>query len=229
LSAAAQVNAIADLLGETPANEPNDAPSQDGDAEAQPEADAPVDFDPEAFYAQEITTGDGEKVTIGALKDAYQSRQQAERETAKRSVALDERESALAQDQRFWMELGELPVPVKAKIAERMQARERAEHGKMLAMMPELKDKAHFDTFRTEIVEALGKYGYTPAQIVVTDHRQLMILRDLIRAQARIKALTAEPAAKAPPAKPGGRSGSPQPGRPRNQAEAVTQIAQLLR
>lgn len=210
----------------------NEPEQDEGEAGAEAPAKAAPDLtDPEEFYKTEITTGDGEKVTIGALKDAYQSQQATARETAKRAVALDERESALYLDQQLINTLGTAPTPAAVQqYQQRLVERDTRERSSLLAAMPELKDAPVFEAFRKDVVDRLGKYGIRPNEVVINDHRQLLIVRDLIRAEARIKALLGTPAKSADPAAlaPQGRSPAAKlTGHSRGQ-DAVSRVSQLI-
>ena len=198
-------------------NEGEQAPRKGKAPTTIAEAAEALGMEPKDLYKMELTTGDGETVTIGDLKDAYQNRQAAERETAERAAALDERETAIFQEHRLLTELGQdlekaLSPEKRQKLVQNLEARDARERQLLLDAMPELKDKAKFDQFRSDVVEALGKYGYDPHEIVVTDHRHLLIVRDLIRAHRRIKSLTSISSEQKPPksAPPQGRGAGSQ-------------------
>lgn len=170
-------------------------PSPTGKPKTMAEAAERLGIEAKDLYKLSITTGDGDTVSIGDLKDAHQNRLAAEQETAKREVALDQRETAITADQRIWAEMGDqlaqiLTPQVRQQLAERMSERESAERRKLLQALPEMQDEAKFDQFRSDVVDTLGKYGYKPHEIVVGDHRQLIVLRDLIRLQHRVDQLS---------------------------------------
>lgn len=133
-------------------------------------------------------------VKLGALKDAFQSKRDAEREIAQRAASLDEREIAIINEQRMWAQLGtelsqRLPPQTVNALRQRMAAQQDMERQQLMLAMPELRDQTKFDTFRDQVVETLGKFGFAPHEIVVGDHRQLLVVRALIRAQQQLKAL----------------------------------------
>ena len=112
-----------------------------------------LEIPPEKLYDLEITTGDGEAISLGALKDAWADRQQATRETAKREQGLDAREAALLADVRLLTSLGEelkgkVSPQTVARLRDQAAATEAAERSRMLAAMPELRDQSHFDAWR---------------------------------------------------------------------------------
>lgn len=167
-----------------------------------------LQLDDAALYGIEVTTGDGETVKLGALKDAYQDRQKAARETAKREAALDVREAALVNDQQLWQQIGnELGASVKPEtlntLKGRMQQHAVREQEALLTAMPELRDEAVFKNWRGEVVKFLHEgYGFKPQELVITDHRILVVMRDFMRTKARLdKLLSYEPDAKAPGSK----------------------------
>lgn len=262
-----QLRAVSDLLGSlgegadqppTPRSD-EDAP---GEAPAAPEgaergegaegapdpAPAPpaslseaaerLGMEPSELYKLKLTTGDGETVSLGEIKDAWQDRAARERETAQRATELDTREAAVLADQRLWGELGDqlgqtLSAETRTQLQERLAERDRVERRKTLEAMPELADPARFDAFRDRVAGELEGYGYKPHEIVVGDHRHLVILRDLIRMKDRLAKLEEyrpeKPLPKAAkPRKPPPRS-QVKPNAAASEAEKVSAVSQLLR
>jgi hypothetical protein len=171
---------------------------------------------PEQVYDLELTTGDGETVKLGALKDAWQDRQAEARETAKRAKALDEREAALVADRQLWDAIGtELQSRISPQLARELRGRMSREEGvereKLMAAMPELKDPETLTRFNEKFLARLQKYGFTGAEIRVTDHRNVLLVRDLMRAEERLeKLLSYEPPKDPPKSQPSqGRSSGP--------------------
>jgi len=163
-----------------------------------------LDIAPDQFYGLALTTGDGETVTLGALKDAWQEGREAQRETAQRETGLDEREAALRAEQALWEPIlaelrDKVPQDFQARLrgqAEQTLSRERS---RLRAAMPELADEAHFDGFRGKVIEFLSTYGYTPREMAITDHRMLVILRDHMRLKDRLEQLLAYEPERRPP------------------------------
>lgn len=159
------------------------------------EAAQALNIDAEALYEVEIGTGDGEKVKLGELKDAWQGRHEAERESAERAAALDSRETAIIAEQRMWGELGEnlaaaLTPENLQQLKQTLEAKDIQERRRMVQIMPEFDDPQVFSQFRTDAVELLGKYGYKPHEVVIGDHRQIQLIRDFIRANKRLEVLS---------------------------------------
>lgn len=158
--------------------------------------------EPDRLYDLEVTTGDGETVSLGELKDAWQDRAAAERETAQRSDAIDERETALSRDaQRLGQMVQELARTVGpqrlgqvAQLQEQHAQQVRAQERElMLHVLPELRDAARLDAFREELVEGLGAYGFTARDLDISDHRLVWFARDALRAMRKLKELRAAP------------------------------------
>ena len=158
------------------------------------EAGEQLGIEPDDLYGLTITTRDGEAISISDLKDAHQDRAATEHESATRAVALDERENAMIASQRLWAEMGDqltanITPELRQELAEQMTANAETEHRRMLQTMPELADTAIFTQFRNDVVVTMKEYGYAEHELVVGDHRQMLVMRDLIRAKKRLKAL----------------------------------------
>lgn len=170
---------------------------------------------PEEVYKMALTTGDGEEVTLGALKDAYVSQETARRETVQREVDLDARETAITQSQRLWSQLGDqlgkvLPPDAMQQLTDHLQQTDERERRTLMQMAPELQDETKLQQFRDDVVETLGQYGYKPHEVVIGDHRQALVIRDLIRAQKRLKALSEYQPEQSPPRSKRGTQPAPQ-------------------
>lgn len=192
---------------------------------------------PEELYGLEVTTGDGEVVTIGSLKDAHATRQASQLETARKGAELDAREAALINRQMLWDQLGAdlgkaIPPATRQKIERHLEEQQAVEKERFLTALPELRDEAKFDTFRRDVVTTLQEYGYSVPEMNIRDHRQLLVLRDLMRTKKRLKELLEyTPKQDAPrAAAPQGRGGAPAPvtGRAKTGGEAVSRISALI-
>jgi len=165
----------------------------------------------EDVYKLALTTGDGGSVTLGELKDAYVSQETARRETAKREADLDQRETAITRSQQLWAQLGDqlgqvIPEDARQQLAAHLDETNAREQRMLLQVAPELQDETQLNRFREDVVETLAQYGYRPQEIAIGDHRQALVLRDLIRAKKRLKALEDyKPDRKPPRAKAAGR------------------------
>lgn len=223
-----KADAISDLLrGGTPEPQPgsgdvpsdgeggSDDPWMPPEGETQESTEPPstladlaekLGMQPEQVYDLELTTGDGETVKLGALKDAYQNRQAEARESAKRAKALDERESALTADAQLWSavaaEVGRHLTPqTKQRLRDREIQNDREERRRLAAAMPELNDPDVLDRFKRSFVETLQGYGFGPHEMHITDHRNVVLVRDLMRYKTRLdKLLSYEPQQEPPKA-----------------------------
>lgn len=155
--------------GKTPAEEPETDPEQE-------EEDAGgID------YAQEVPLSNGEKMSIGALKDFYQG-------FAQKELAMIERENQVMAKHGELQELAQylqLPPEKLQEIAQQQTEHLREQHAAMLEVIPEWKDKANFERDRGRIFE-LGK-EYRVDLSRVTDHRVVKMLNDFARLRASIK------------------------------------------
>ena len=221
------VDAIAALMaGDEPAPPADTGPlSGDGEpvegggeGEGEAEGDKPpelgrldelaakLDMPLEKVYDLELTTGDGEAVKLGDLKDAWQDRESAARETVQRSAALDTRETEIMAEATLWGQLGQhfqqvLPEGAKAELARRQEAKQARERNMLMDAIPEFQDPAKFAAFRDDAVEALSAYGFKPHELTINDHRLLVVLRDFTRNKARLdKLLSFDPKAAKPDA-----------------------------
>jgi len=193
LSDSEQEAAVEALLsGKTiePEKAPEPAPGREPAAEAAPDAPTEGEHesettsdadDPSVDYAQEIPLANGEKLTLGQLKDFYQ-------ESAQREVAMIERENKVMQQSQELQEMAgylNLPPEAKQKIAQQQLQYLQGEHAAMLNAIPEFKDQAAFEKGRLAIFELGKEYGVDTSR--VTDHRVVKMLHDFGRLKAQIK------------------------------------------
>jgi len=180
--------------GEGPQEAAQEATGEQGRPETFEEAAKMLGFKPKELYDLPVNTGDGETVTVGELKDAYQVRkpiEQAARENVERAVQLDERESVLTDKQTVWDELGDelnkvLPPQAQKKMFDHMVERLQHEDKLLKRAIPELQDPQTFKAFIGDVRDALGKYGYAEHELSIRDHRQLVIMRDFMRMKKRL-------------------------------------------
>ena len=188
----------------------SDDAGTEGEASTPPatltEAAERLGLDPADFYALTLNaSGDGEPVTLGQLKDAYQERESAAVEITKRETALDEREAALQGEQRLWGQIGqtlsEKLTPAQVQTLQKQMAdREQAERRAMVQAIPEFADQAAFGQFRDDATKTLAAYGYSPQEMSIVDHRQIVMLRDLMRMKSRLDRLDKWKPERKPPA-----------------------------
>ena len=161
--------------------------------------------DPAKLYGLEIKLADGETVTLGALKDAYQGRADKARESVQREVQLDARVAQVQQEIQLWAQAGQevaarISPDVRERLVKAATDRQKAEWGSLLLDMPELADPVKREGFDKEVADLLqSRYGVKAA---ATRRVEVLILRDLLKAEKRLQEiLSFVPKAKEP--KPG--------------------------
>ncbi len=188
-------------------------------------------------YDMDIPLGDdGETVKLGALKDAWQDRATAERESAEREAGLNEREAAIISDQQAWAMLaaeGQLTPKVFERVRERIGERMNQEQGLLFDLVPELRDETKLDLFRRDLVRVMGQVGYQPHEVVLGDHRQGLLLRRFVQLEKENAAMKKQLRPKPPRTpKPQGRGKPAKPNfsaaRRGNDSQKVAAVSQLL-
>lgn len=189
LSELEQVEAL--LSGKQPERAPDTAPGREPAAAKESETDADADpetDDPDAKtvdYTQEIPLSNGTKVTLGALKDAYQAFDTKE-------LALIERENNVMSRNRELQELAQyldLPPQKRAEIQRNQAEFMREQHTLMLDAIPEWKDQAAFEKGRAAIFQLGKEYRVDLSQIA--DHGAVKLLYDYHRLREAVKAAKA--------------------------------------
>lgn len=165
-----------------PGREPVSADPQAKDPTEAPETDQPEEEqDTGIDYAKEVPLANGEKLSIGALKDFYQG-------FAQKELALVERENRMMSQYQEMQELGQylqLPEEARQRIAQKQQAYLSEQHALMLQAIPEWSDKATFERARGQIFDLGKEYGVDLSQ--VSDHRVVKMLNDFARLRGAIK------------------------------------------
>lgn len=184
--------------------------------------------------------GEGGTVTIGGLKDAYARQADDAREIANKALDLQGREIAHQQKMRLWDQLGDrLQQVVPPQLWQQIQTSERNrmadEERKFFQKAPELQDETKLRAFREGMVEILGQFDFSPAEVAVYDHRHLMFLRwamEQDKILKRYRALEGKPATPkaAPPQGRGMTQPKPAQGSVKHagNAQAVSAISSLL-
>lgn len=150
---------------------------------------------PKALYEQlKITTGDGETLTLGEVKDRVVVQEAATREIVQRETAITERESATLQNMQLldtvYNDLkGKLSPEVVQQMQEHTQQQEARERGMLAKVMPELADPNKLDAFRTDAAEFMEPYGFRPNELVIRDHRIALAIKDLIQTKRQLAKL----------------------------------------
>lgn len=132
-------------------------------------------------YAQEVPLSNGEKLSIGALKDFYQG-------YAQKELAMVERENSLMTRTNELQELSQylqLPDEARQVIAQQQTQYLREQHGLMLQAIPEWKEQAVFEQARGQIFDLGKEYGVDLSR--VADHRVVKMLNDYAKLRASIR------------------------------------------
>lgn len=136
------------------------------------------------LYSLEIPLpGDGERITLGELKDGYTEFSKVERQAEK----LNEEKTAYENDKlRSYQELQtlvnllpEVPEQYRAQAAQMQQQHLQTEQARLLEVMPEWKDANNFEAGRSAINGLASEYGFSPAEVAgIADHRLVKLLHD---------------------------------------------------
>ena len=182
-----EVDQVAELLSGKDLPEEATAVEPGGDTENEEEAaeeEAPEEEAPEGVdYAAEIPMSDGSKVTLGALKDAYQDQQ-------KQVLDIQERENTLMARYSEMQELSQytqLPPAKLESIRQQQQQYLQKEHELMLQVLPELNDRTQFEASKGRIVTLAKEYGIEEAVGKITDHRIVKLLHDFASLKHQIR------------------------------------------
>lgn len=128
----------------------------------------------------------GESLTIAELKDSYQAKTDARAEISAQELLLQQRESAsFAQQQELATIMGEISPYLTPETVQLIETKHRAnearERQSLMEKAPELTDPAKFDGFRDNLVDMMGEFGFEPHEVVVVDHRMLLVAREMLR------------------------------------------------
>lgn len=193
------------LNGKTPETAPEPAPGGDAEAvdsevDAEQEAETLDPAAPVVDYTQEIPLSNGQKMTLGELKDFYQGHDRVLMELVERENKVMTQYAELQEMAQFV----QLPPEMKQQIAAKQAAYLQDQHAAMLNAIPEFKEATAFQKGRAAIFELGTEYGVDLSQ--VADHRVVKMLHDFSRLKAAIKSAkanvkpikTPEPRAKVP-------------------------------
>lgn len=196
------------------------------------------------LYGLEISTGDsaagdGETLTLGALKDAYGERSSWARETAEREARLDERETALQQEQSLWAELGDgvrqvLRPEQQERLRQHLVDQEAAERRKLIAMAPELGDDAKWGKLQTDLQAFFARHGLKGLGLSRAEH--VLAARKFMRMEERLerlqkfqpKATPPEPVRPSPKPRPNAKARAAR-ARGGSEADKLSAVSDLLR
>lgn len=215
-----QIKAIEALLaGDDPEPEPETAPegSEDGqepdaegaeaaqraegaeDAQEPPEKPATLnelaeklDMAPEDLYSLAINTRDGEQVSIGALKDAYQEQDAARAEIAQKADAIKRREAGLVTDVQALGVLDAmqaLPENIRQQANAHLVEMAEREYSNFLQLYPDLQQDSNRIAFETGIDEWLGEYGLSQHHFPIRNVAMYRLIKDALEARRELKAI----------------------------------------
>lgn len=188
---------LQELMGEEPIEETKEEEVEVDEQEVEETAEAPEDDSeqeetdespgPEVDYKLEVPLTNGERVTVGQLKDAYQAQQ-------KTQLEMVERENALMAKQRDVDELAHLvqnlPPELKQRVAAQQEQYLKQEHQRMLDAIPAFKDPDTFKQARDDIFKLAEEYQVIDIIGNVTDHRIVKMLHDYAKLRAGIRNTT---------------------------------------
>lgn len=184
---------------------PEEAPQEEVKLTTLKDAAEALGKEASALYDVKIPMGDGESQTLGELKDTVLKQREWTSESVRREEELTERELRTARDQQelsyLSAEIAHKMDPEQVKQARaRRETELRQEQLTLAEASPKFKDPAQFDLWRNEAVTFLSRYGFKPQDMMITDHRMVLMLDDLMETKKRIKNLAnVRPRRKEPP------------------------------
>ncbi len=148
-------------------------------------------LDIEAIYDIEIVTPTGERATISEMKDAFSNREAIQRENVEQQARRDEQETADIAQRAFLADLaarfGEVLTPdQRAEMQRQHTERDIRERDLLASTAPELSNPQTFTAFRDDAVKLMTRYGFSPAEMQVSDHRQILMIRDMLKMHKRL-------------------------------------------
>jgi hypothetical protein len=156
-----------------------------------------LNVDPADVYEIEVPIGEGEKISIGALKDEYKQYGPVREATAK----IQERErsyerSLMKTRTELNAILATLPIEIREQAAmngKQYQAQWEQQQEKMvLETIPEWADADQRAKFREMLIEDGAEYGFSEAEITYTqDARTLKMLKDFATMKRELQAMKA--------------------------------------
>jgi hypothetical protein len=136
-------------------------------------------------YNIEVPLVNGEKMTVGKLKDYYQANQ-------KQATDFIERENSvlrhLEEVNRLTQYLDVIPPEVKQQAALEMQHTIKQEFTRMLDVIPQWKDAVEFNKGKDSIYTLAKEYGLERDIGQVSDHRVIKLLYDYSRIRDNLQA-----------------------------------------
>jgi hypothetical protein len=162
-----------------------------------------LDVEKADLYELEIPIGDGQKVQLGALKDAY-------KEYGELGVAKEKQAKAVDQYQRDLMSTRQqlnamqsvANTPEKQALLREMMGQadghqntwEREQQALVYETIPEWKDSDTRAKDRDGIIALGSEYGFSEPEMVYThDARSLRMLRDMVKLRGRLSEMEKAP------------------------------------
>lgn len=187
----------ANLEAENEEAEPEQAELEESEQKAEDSEKSGIDYD------QKIPMPNGESVSIGELKDAWQ--QQTDK-----TLEFIERENALKSEMSLLHSVAEslegLPAEQKQQLIESRKAEVDRENKLVMQVIPEWSNPETLKADYQNIMDLAASYGAVDSVKAVFDHKLVNILNDYAKIRASIKKSrirpkkTLKPAGK--PAKP---------------------------
>ena len=188
------------------------------------------------LYAMEVSTRDGETISLGELKDAYQEREALAAEMQEKADTLKSREGGLATD---IMTLGVLdamrviPEENRAKAVKFLSDKAEQQYNDFLHLYPDYQDDAKRMAVTKEFEDFADKAGFNLGEIPLKSVGFYTMAMRVVEMQRELKKLKTPKARTAPKAVKRNRA-KPPPAKPvltgsRGRRAELEGIAQLLR
>jgi hypothetical protein len=167
--------------------------------------------DPAKLYEQlTVAVGDGEEITVSAMKDLYRPAKELETARAAFTEEMSSSKAELLQATREFQNLLSLMdqrslTPAAMQEAARLSEQQRAQEAeKLLKVLPGWKDPITKAAEWSELKPTARKYGFTDAEIKLAelgyaDHRMLALVRALSKAERAAEAPKPAPKVAAEP------------------------------
>lgn len=135
-------------------------------------------------YSKEVPMPNGEKITIGELKDVWQQQ-------AKLALDISERENGMKDQIKQLNQLAEwvgaIPEEVVNQTVYQRNLDLQNEHAKLLQIVPEWNDRNTYELGRQEIFNLAKEYDILDIVGDITDHRAIKLLNDFAKIKKSLK------------------------------------------
>ena len=156
------------------------------------------------YKDMKVPVANGREVTLGELKDHYQSREALLSEVVESREALEaQRADNLRERQSIEMlmpHVASVPEETKQQVREQYETALQRETSSLQAALPQLKDQNAFGAFRDDFVEYMGQFGFKPSELTIADHRLILALNEGMELKKQFATMRdrLKPAAKSP-------------------------------